>query len=266
MYDVITFRGTGEPQTPDGAPAGMVSEVTRHLDPSRFRCREPLWPAQISPLGPGGNLSSPSLRRSVDIGVAAGVAAIRESGDVCGLISYSLGAIVASTILEGVAAGEFRNADGSPLEIAFAILFANPLRSPGDSVHNLCAADTFGLHGEHGPWPELDVQEYACPRDIITASPKDSPLRMLDTVVGPFSFVEGARLGNAGPSIIGELVQLCIADPNRNFHRYLAAFDGAAGYLTPWPHGTHVLYSGEQFDNTGMTWTEHAADYLNTRY
>lgn len=266
MYDIITFRGTGEPRGSRGVPTGMVAEITRNLDPSKFRCTEPIWPAQISPFGPGGTPQSPSLDRSVEIGIAAGVSAIRETDNVCGLISYSLGGIVASAILEGVASGRFTNADGSPLEIAFAVFLANPRRRAGDSMHGLCAPDTFGLHGEHGRWPDLEVLEYACPRDIITTSPKDSPLRMLDAAVGPFSFVEGARLGNAGPAIISELVRTFTTDPAHDFHRYLSAFDGVAGYLTPWPNGSHVLYSGQEFDNTGMTWTQHAANHLNRRY
>ncbi|MFG1796175.1 hypothetical protein [Nocardia sp. NPDC049149] len=227
---------------------------------------EPIWPAQISSFGPGGTVFSPSLERSVAIGVAAGVAAIRDTDNVCGLISYSLGGICASTILEGVASGEFANDDGSPLDIAFAIFIANPLRRSGDSVHDRCGGDTHGLHGEHGPWPDLDVREYANPFDIITASPPDSPLRFVDAAVGPFSLVEGARLGNTGPMIISELVQMVTIHPNQNVHRYLAAIEGTAGYLTPWPRGTHTGYSGQEFDNTGQTWTQHAAHYLNSKY
>jgi hypothetical protein len=264
MIDVITFRGTGEARNPDGRPAGMLYEVTKLLDPDRFTCFEPNWPASV---GPEPNLWGPSLDTSVRLGTAAGVRAIQDSPNVCGLLSYSLGGICAGRILEGVRAGQYTNPDGRPLQIAFAVTIADPLRRAGDSVHDLCPPTTFGLHGQHGPWPEdVDVREYANPGDIVTASPADSPLRLIDVGISPFSFVEGARLGNLAPAIFEELLRFLRTDPITNLDRYADAVRGVIGYLTPWPVGQHVLYSEHDMPGTNMRWTAHAAQYLNATY
>ncbi|MFI7665029.1 hypothetical protein [Nocardia sp. NPDC049526] len=263
MIDIITLRGTGEPRNTNGTPAGMLHDVTKLLDPGRFTAFEPDWPASV---GLSPDLWGPSLDTSIRLGVAAGVKAIQDSPNVCGLLSYSLGSICASRILEGVRSGKYKNTDGSPLEIAFAVNIANPLRKRGQSVGNLCPATTYGLHGERGAWPALDVKEYANPGDIITASPGDSPLRVIDVGISPFSFVEGARIGNVAPLIFAELLRFLMNDPIGNLDRYATAVNGVIGYLTPWPDGQHVLYSGHNMPGTNVLWTTHAADYLNANY
>ena len=266
MIDVITFRGTGEHRRADGKPAGMLAAVTELLDTRRFRCHEPAWPATIGPLGPGGQPDSVSLDASVAAGVDRGVRAIQDSPNVCGLLSYSLGGIVVSQILEGVAKGDFLNADGSPLQIAFAVNIANPVRARGDSVGGLCGHSTFGMHGEHARWPDIDTAEYANPLDIITAVPGDSPLRLINDAISPFSFVEGARLGDAGAQIAVQLTALIARNPLQNLDRYRVAFEGVFGYLNPPPNGQHVLYPSAQMPGTGMTYTAHAARHINTNH
>ncbi|WP_054812999.1 hypothetical protein [Nocardia arizonensis] len=264
MIDIITFRGTGEPRNADGTPGGILSDVTRLIDRDRFTIFEPNWPASV---GPTPDLWGPSLNTSVREGVAAGVRAIQDSPNVCGLLSYSLGSICASEILEGVRAGTYLNADGSPLEIAFSVAIADPVRKAGDSVGNLCPPSTFGLHGQHGPWPEdIPVREYANPGDIITASTADSPLRIFDAGISPFSFIEGARIGNVSPLIFAELLRFLMDDPVVNLNRYTRAVQGVIGYLTPWPDGQHVLYSGHDMPGTGKLWTTHAAEYINCHW
>ncbi|WP_431968930.1 hypothetical protein [Nocardia sp. bgisy134] len=263
MIDIITLRGTGEPRNADGAPAGMLRDVTKLLDPEKFTAFEPNWPASV---GPAPDVWGPSLETSVRLGIAAGVRAIQDSPNVCGLLSYSLGGICASRILEGVRSGKYRNVDGSPLEIAFAVNIANPLRKAGQSVGNLCPPSTYGLHGQRGAWPSLDVKEYANPGDIITASPADSPLRVIDVGISPFSFVEGARFGNVTPLIFDELLRFLLQNPQANLDRYTKAVQGVIGYLTPWPDGQHVLYSGHNMPGTNVLWTTHAADYLNATH
>ncbi|MCM6775562.1 hypothetical protein NDR87_15200 [Nocardia sp. CDC159] len=264
MIDIITFRGTGEVRNPDGTASGMLQAVTGLLDPRYFSWFEPDWPASI---GPVPELWGPSLDTSVRVGTAAGVAAIRNSPNVCGLLSNSLGGIVVGRILEGVQTGEFTNADGSPLEIAFAVNIASPVRRAGDSVKDLCPPETFGLHGQHGPWPErVAVREYANPRDIITASPADSPLRIIDVGISPFAFVEGARVGNVGPLIFEELLRWLLLDPVANLQRYLATVRGVIGYLMPAPDGEHVLYPFHNLPGETVTWTTHAAQYINETF
>ncbi|MGV9721150.1 hypothetical protein [Nocardia beijingensis] len=264
MIDIITLRGTGEPRNSDGTPAGMLHDVAKLLDTGKFSCFEPDWPASV---GPVPEVWGSSLETSVRLGVAAGVRAIQDSPNVCGLLSYSLGGICASRILEGVRSGKYKNADGSPLEIAFVVNIANPLRRAGQSVANLCPPNTFGLHGQRGAWPaSVDVREYANPGDIITASPADSPLRIIDVGISPFSFVEGARIGDVAPLIFAELLEILLRDPIANLGRYTTAVRGVVGYLTPWPDGQHVLYSGHNMPGTNVLWTTHAAQYLNATY
>ncbi|MEU2032025.1 hypothetical protein [Nocardia amamiensis] len=269
MIDIVTLRGTGEPRNSDGTPAGMLHEVAKLLDTDKFSCFEPEWPASVGPVpvGPAPNVWGPSLDTSVRLGTAAGVKAIQDSPNVCGLLSYSLGGICASRILEGVRSGKYKNIDGTPLEIAFAVNIANPLRRAGESVGNLCPAATFGLHGQRGAWPaSVAVREYANPGDIITAAPKDSPLRIIGVGISPFSFVEGARIGNVAPLIFAELLEILQRDPIGNLDRYSAAVRGVIGYLTPWPHGQHVLYATKNMPGTNVRWTTHAAEYINATY
>ncbi|MGW4532706.1 hypothetical protein ACWEOI_17305 [Nocardia sp. NPDC004340] len=264
MIDIITLRGTGEQRNSDGTPAGMLHDVTKLLDTSKFSAFEPDWPAEI---GPVPSTWGSSLDTSVRLGVAAGVKAIQDSPNVCGLLSYSLGGIVASTILQGVRAGVYTNVDGSPLEIAFTVNIANPMRRKGQSVGDLCPPQTYGLHGQRGAWPAgLDVREYANPNDIITSSPGDSPLRAIDTAISPFSLVEGARIGNLTPMLFHELLNFLLQNPVANLDRYTAAMRGLLGYLTPWPDGEHVRYSGHNMPGTNVLWTTHAAEYLNAHY
>lgn len=262
MIDVVTFRGTGEPRQPNGNPSGMLAEITRRLDPQHFRCHEPDWPAVIGPAGSPQGLGV-SLNTSVVRGVEAGVRAIQDSPNVCGLISYSLGGICVSRILEGARSGAFRNADGSPLDIAFAVNIANPLRKRGESVGNLCGNDSFGLHGQRGKWPDLDIREYANPFDIITSAADDSPLRLINDGISPFSVVEGWRIGDLGFQINLQLARLLAQNPLQDMERFRSAFQGVVGYLTPFPDGEHTRYSGRNMPGTNVTWTTHAADYLN---
>ncbi|WP_069167149.1 hypothetical protein [Nocardia altamirensis] len=264
MIDIITLRGVGEPRNPDGAPTGMLRDVTKLLDPERFSCFEPNWPASV---GPVPEVWGPSLDTSVRLGVAAGVKAIQDSPNVCGLLSFSLGGLCASHILEGVRSGKYKNTNGSPLEIAFVVNISNPLRKAGESVGNLCPPSTFGLHGQRGAWPdEVAVLEYANPGDIITASPADSPLRLIDVGISPFSFIEGARIGNLMPLVFSELLRFLLRNPIENLERYIEAVRGVVGYLTPWPDGQHVLYSGHNMPGTDVLWTTHAANYLNAHF
>ncbi|AHH18699.1 hypothetical protein NONO_c39150 [Nocardia nova SH22a] len=264
MIDIITLRGTGETRNADGSPAGLLAAVTDLLPTGSFSFFEPDWPASV---GPDPNLWGPSLETSVRLGTAAGVAAIQQSPNVCGLLSYSLGAICASRILEGVASGQYTNTDGSPLEIAFAVFISNPLRRAGDSVNNLCPATTFGLYGQHGGWPAgVATREYANPGDIITASPGDSPLRIISAGISPFSFAEGARIGNVSYLIFAQLMQFLMLNPLANIQRYAVAVNGVIGYLTPYPEGQHVLYPAKDMPGTDVTWTTAAANYITAGF
>ncbi|MCM6775563.1 hypothetical protein NDR87_15195 [Nocardia sp. CDC159] len=262
MIDVITFRGTNEWRSADGIPVGMLAAVIGQLDPERFRGFEPNWRASI---GPDPELWGPALDASVAEGIEAGVRVIQNSPNVCGLLSYSLGGICASRILEGVRAGRYTNVDGSPLEIAFAVNIANPLRRSGDSVEDLCPPCTFGLYGQRGDWPtDVATREYADPADLITAAPGDSPLRIIDVGLSPFSFVEGARFGDVTYQIFDELLRWLMRDPVVNLGRYATAVRGVLGLLTP--GGPHVGYPSSKLPGSDLVWTDHAAQYINDNF
>lgn len=66
--------------------------------------------------------------------------------------------------------------------------------------------------------------------------------------------------------IFHELLNFLLLDPVTNLNRYTAAVRGLLGYLTPWPDGQHVHYSGHNMPGTDVLWTTHAADYLNATY
>lgn len=263
MIDVFTFRGTGEPQDPAGRPT-MLHDVTKLLEPAKYTCREPIWPATI---GPVGGVFGPSLESSVRAAVDAGLTAIRDSPNVAGLIGYSLGAICTSRILEEVEKKTVVNADGSKLQVAFILNLASPVRLPGQSVGNLCGGELYGLHGKHGRWPaEVVVMEYANPKDIITSASDKSPLRTVDPAVSKFSLIEGGRAGEVILALVQKLGEAAGDPPKlKAIHE---ALTGIAGYLTPWPYGEHVLYSGQKvkLDGKDKLWTTHAADYLNANY
>ena len=121
-------------------------------------------------------------------------------------------------------------------------------------------------NGERGEWPDIDVLEYANPVDIITSATADSPLRLIDVGVSPFSFVEGARVGNLGYQINVQLAQLFARDPLQNLQRFQIAFAGVMGYLTPFPDGEHVRYSGRNMPGSHLTWTRHAARHINSNH
>lgn len=125
--DVITIAGTGNKIGPFD---GMTGLVAKKLDSRVFRVSACQYPATIGRVGAAPGAVPYSLDDSVAIAVKDLAWQVRESPNPVGLISYSQGGIAAMRFAEAVARGEFRNANGSPLELAFHVGIANRPATP----------------------------------------------------------------------------------------------------------------------------------------
>ena len=257
MIDVITVRGTGN--TP-GPRNGMCGLVATKLKFDKFQLSDCVYPATIGRVGASDGKGVP-LDVSVAIGVADLARQTAASKNRVGLISYSLGGIIVSRFLEAVERGDFRNADGSKLDVAFAVNISNPSRAPGDSI---VPAPGFGLHSSHGKWPaNTVVYELASPRDIICSADRFSPARHIAGALSPFAALEQRRTDP-----LADLWAMREADWFARFRpgRYTEAAIGLAGYLIPYgnPQRTqHTMYGIEKVPGTNVTWTDWAAAEIN---
>lgn len=261
MIDIITVRGTGEAR---GVRNGMCGAVARKLDPAKFRLFECNYPATIGPAGAGKGTPAYPLDVSVDMAVAELAWMVRESPNPVGLISYSLGGIAATRFAEAVAAGKYRNANGSPLDLAFHLGISNPSRNAGDHV---VPVQGYGLHSSHGRFPSGMVNLELChPKDIIGATPRFSPLRNITRGLSPYAALQ---LNESDP--FRSLDALKSADWLARIREgsYLAASVGLMGYLLPHgypPRTFHNGYAVEIMPGQSVTWTDWAAAELNRRF
>lgn len=184
--DCIEYRGTAEKQ--DQTNTFLKQFIWAHLRKDRFpRWIDGIYPASIGAMNPDGTLDGPPLKDSV----AAGVRHAPQQIRLCrprrvALFGFSQGCMVIVRLLEEIARGKHPE-----LQVAFAVLVANPLRNPGDSW-DADDAPYFGLAGKHIPYPAgIPVFEIANPQDGITCTPGNSPLRTLSDIVDPFTFARG---------------------------------------------------------------------------
>lgn len=269
MIDVFCIRGTGEELGSDGRPTGMIKSLTDHLDRDSFDAFQVAYPATIGPAG--GDPWGASLETSVAVGVANLAERIRNTNRVAGIVSYSLGSLVANEFLR-------RKRDGwyAELEVAFVLNIANPGRREGESVNNL--ADGRGVHGERALGPvHIPVIELANPGDLITSAEVGSPWERVSDGISPFALLEGFRVGGSRDfegDPIEALKKLRANEARWQFwnplfwSRYGRAINDGIGYLTPWPHGQHVLYSAREypFPGTNKTWCQVGAEAINARW
>ncbi|WP_083894973.1 PE-PPE domain-containing protein [Nocardia tenerifensis] len=241
MITVLTCRGTGERL---GAPANMLSFVTRRLDRTKYSIGPDIdYPASIGPANPEIYYDGCSEEQSVAQGVEALAAEIRATPNRVGILGYSLGAMVVTRFLEAKARGEYLDC-----EVEWAANIANPLRREGDSISP--DAVGFGINGQHGPWPEdIPTWELAHHADGITCCPADSPLRTLADTVSAFSF---AAMGGWG-SALAERIHSNRWQPNRcdwwrdPVHHWRSWSQAAAlmdGYLRGGAHNAMYRTSG----------------------
>ncbi|OZC62749.1 hypothetical protein CH276_14105 [Rhodococcus sp. 06-470-2] len=257
MIDVFVARGTGNARGPLSDMCGLV---TRKLNPQKFRLGEVDYPATIGRIGASDGKGFP-LDVCVDIGVRDLAWKVRNSPNRAGIISYSLGGIVVSRFLEGVERGDFRNANGTKLDVAFVVNIANPSRAPGDSI---VPAPGFGLHSSHGKWPAgTVVYELANPRDIICSTDRFSPARRIAAGLSPYAALE---LNESDPFKSIDALRSTDWLARLRGGSYTAAAAGLLGYLVPYgnPGRTqHTCYGVENVPGTNVTWTDWAAAEIN---
>lgn len=258
---VFTLRGTGEGR---GVRTGMCGAVARKLNPDYFDLYEIAYPATIGRIGAGPSQFPHPLDESVTMGVELLAKQIRDTQYPAGIISYSLGGIVASRFLEAVEAGEYLNTNGKPLQIDFVINIANPSRAPGESVVH---APGYGLHSSHGRWPaRTAVYELANPADIICSADKWNPARRIAGNLSPYSALQQR---NSDPFKDLRKIQSDDVLARLRPGRYLEAAIGLGGYLFPDPRTgvtQHTLYASQPMPGSHLTWTDWAADQINRRY
>ncbi|OZC80220.1 hypothetical protein CH274_13375 [Rhodococcus sp. 06-418-5] len=257
VIDTYVARGTGNAPGPRNDMCGLV---TRKLNPEKFRLFDVNYPATIGRIGASDGRGVP-MDQCVEIGVQDLARQVLNSPNRAGIISYSLGGIVASRFLERVERGEWLNRNGSKLDIAFVVNIANPARAAGDSI---VPAPGFGLHSSHGKWPaNTVVYELANPRDIICCADRFSPARRIAAGVSPYAALE---LNESDP--FKRLDGLRSTDWLARLRggSYTAAAAGLLGYLVPYgnpPRTQHTAYAVEHVPGTNVTWTDWAAAELN---
>ncbi|OZE77188.1 hypothetical protein CH305_18295 [Rhodococcus sp. 15-649-2-2] len=257
VIDTFVARGTGNAPGPRNDMCGLV---TRKLNPEKFRLFDVNYPATIGRIGASDGRGVP-MDECVEIGVQDLARQVLNSPNRAGIVSYSLGGIVASRFLERVERGEWLNRNGSKLDIAFVVNIANPARAAGDSI---VPAPGFGLHSSHGKWPASTVvYELANPRDMICSTDRFSPARRIAAGVSPYAALE---LNESDP--LKRLDGLRSTDwlARLRSGSYTAAAAGLLGYLVPYgnpPRTTHTAYGVEFVPGTNVTWTDWAAAELN---
>lgn len=233
MIDVITCRGTGEPQ---GSPNNILAQVTQQLDPRRFRVLgDVVYPASVGVANEGFRITAPSEADSIRIGVTNLATMIRSTPNVVVVLGYSLGAELVTKFNEAQSAGMYPEC-----EIAATACVANPQRKEGDSIDPAPAG--YGINGEHAAFPDRPHFEAANPRDAITSCPPGSPLRGLADVMSAFGFAE---IGAWSQDLVDRMLQRRwqpagwgdIMHPVKTWEMYQQAANDIRGYLT----GQHTV-------------------------
>lgn len=207
MIDFLMFRGTGSPPGGDG----VCRAFTDRLDKRKFNVRyiDQGYPATYG---------APAYGASVAQGVAAGIEAIRDSPNICGVGGYSQGATVAGNIAARIGRGELPG-----LQVSHCALIADPLRARNSPTIN----PGVGGYGIGGSRPIRGIDHFfqvAASGDPICALP-ENPLRAL------------ADLSEyAGPDLNAWMGDLLLKATNRNFQgwwnpQYWRDWPGAVGWL-----------------------------------
>ena len=256
--NVYVFRGTGE-----SLNAGMCWTVAGKLNKNKYNVVEIRYPATIGPVGGASN--GVSLNKSLEVASQLLADQVRQHGPNYAVVGYSLGALATSRIMEDIAGGRLRIAAPK-----WAVQIANPARNPGHSARALCASNLYGIHGKHEPYPtSTHVIELASGRDMITATPENSPIRLLSYLVSPFELIAQKDAENKGYDLIGLLNKVRREDWLSWIRRgnYAEALNGIIGYLVPWgipPRNQHTLYNIDIMPGTGKTWTDWAVSEVTT--
>ncbi|MDV7244503.1 MULTISPECIES: hypothetical protein [Rhodococcus] len=250
MITVLRCRGIGEPM----GEASMLANVTKHLDPKRFRVVEVPWSAQY------GGVPVP-LGSSFDTSLRSGRAMLldyiaRDPYPVV-LLGYSGGAALAGNVAAEISA--WKHPD---LDVRATGLISDPLRPYGATASG---APGWGIAGSRsfsgtgaGPfWHCAD------PADVITSCPANSPLRTLADQSAAFSLVDPREWGWDLIRRVRERRWQATIRDWRNvpevWRAYSAAIGGVRGYLT----GEHDSYHLRRYPGSTRTYTEWLSDRIN---
>lgn len=134
------------------------------------------YPASIGPvnLTPNPIDFTESAKQSREICAKTIAQLVKDTDDVPIVCGYSLGAWGVSLFLERMATGEYRNRNGTPLELKGAVLVGNPRRA------RTRGGGPYGIAGEHKPYPKgLRYADVAAIDDGIPMCPERSIMRLL---------------------------------------------------------------------------------------
>lgn len=245
MMTVLACRGIGE-----GLRENMISNVTKHLDPARFRAREVPWEASYGVLP---QWLGTSFNRSLSSGRELLKQMIADDPYPVILLGYSGGAALAGNVARDIGQGLHLGR----LDIRGVGLISDPLR-PTDWTDN-----TWGIAGARhiGIW--APVWQMADPSDVITRCPANSPLRTLSDQSDAFSLVDPAAWSwDMVQRLRTQRFQATIRDW-RNvpevWKAYSQAIDGAQGYLFG---GDHLGYATRIYRD-GLSYTAWLAARIN---
>lgn len=244
MITVLCCRGIGE-----SLRENMLSNVTKYLDPARFRAREVPWSASYGAVG--GRPDGASFGRALADGRTILLEMIRNDPYPVILKGYSGGAALAGNVAAEIGLGNYKE-----LDVRGVGLISDPLRSLDYNLPGWGIAGTRPIRG-------LPVWQMADPTDVITCCPKDSPLRTLADQSAAFSLADPIAWGS---DLVDRLSRSRWQEITQTWHpveiyrRYSEAMDDAAGYL--W-RGDHVSYNTRLVPGSTRTYTEWLADRIN---
>lgn len=223
---VLSVRGTGE-----HPGANLLKNVTKQLDPARFRVIEVAYPATIGPVG--GRPGDPSEMESVRRGVSELERHTAEAPGKVVTIGFSLGGVLTTEHLS-------RTDNPNNRKVVMSGNIANPRRRAGKSY----GLPSFG-EGIFGR-PINDPRQWAeiaNPGDVMTSMPADSPLRLGSDLIQWMSLSDPLRWAT---DVIAKLpavqAQLLGADGRRLFDpRFWQSFPEAINLLNGYARGgTHT--------------------------
>ncbi|AOW92279.1 hypothetical protein BFN03_04985 [Rhodococcus sp. WMMA185] len=245
---VLTCRGVGEP-----FPSPMLANVTRLLDPRRFRVNAVQWEASY---GPVPDLHGISFDEALRSGRELLLDTVANDPNPVILVGYSAGAALVGNVAEEIAC---TNLPG--MNVRGVGLISDPLRSPRNPVNP--GATGWGIAGRRPIGSVFPVWHCADPADAITCCPPNSPLRTFADQSAAFSLADPhAWVADLLDRLRTRRWQATIRDWRNIPHvwrAYSRAIAGVRGYL----NGEHTSYHLRRYPGSTRTYCEWLADRIN---
>ncbi|MFF1531464.1 hypothetical protein [Cellulomonas sp. NPDC058312] len=249
MITVLCCRGIGE-----GRRENLLSDMTRRLDPWRFRAREVPWQASYGPVpDPWGSAFDAALYDGRNLLLEM----IRHDPYPVVLAGYSGGGALAGNVAAEIGRGEHPD-----LDVRGVGLVSDPLRSLSSTVNP--GAEGWGIAGRRYIPRQFPVWHLADPTDVITCCPPHSPLRTIADQSAAFSLADPAAWGG---DLIDRLktkrwqeVKVDWMKLFDTFAQYRQAQHDAEGYLF---RGDHTSYATRRVPGSTRTYTQWLADRIN---